>query len=202
MANPYSGRGKSTAESKFGHMGLPKGKAKHKDSADAEQVERIIGRSSGGRLDKFARGGRTKATSVNVVIQPPQQQQPQAMPMPMRPPMPAPSGPPPGGPPGGAPGGVPGAAPPSGLLGPVGAQPPPPQMPQMPPGMQLARGGKVGKYIGGEPSDSKLKQWAKYARKNSYHRKDGGRISGKYPLDSGGAESGVGRLEKAGKDPQ
>ncbi len=194
MANPFKDKGKSTAESKFGNMGLPKGKAKHKDSADAEQVERIMGRASGGRLDKFARGGRTKPTSVNVVIQQPQQQQPQAMPMPMAPPMPAP--PPSAGPPPGPPSGAPPM--PGGLLNPTGTPPVPP-MGGMPP-MMRKDGGRIGpKYISGLEGNNSLRRWAKYARDNSYHRKDGGRT---YPLDSGGAESGVGRLEKIGKDPQ
>lgn len=199
MANPYKGQGKSTAVSKFGAMGLPKGKAKHSDASDADQVERIMGRSSGGRLDKFARGGRTKATSVNVIVQPPQQQQPQPQPQPMAPPMPMP---PPGPPP--APGAPPmgGAPMPGGLLNPAGGAPPPP-MGGMP--MMRKDGGRIGnkpKYITGIPTKNSLGKWAEKARKNSYHRKDGGRIGGGYPLDSGGAESGVGRLEKAGKDPQ
>lgn len=54
---------------------------------------------------------------------------------------------------------------------------------------EKSRGG----YIGGEPKSNKLKQWAQYARKNSYHKKDGGGI-GKYPLTAG-ADSGVGRLQ-------
>lgn len=185
MSNPYSGRGKSTAESKFSAMGLPKKGAKHKDEGGAE---RILGRASGARVDRYARGGRTKATSVNVVIQPPQQQQPPAAPAPMmaRPPMPPP--PPAGGPP--APG-APQAAPPApgGLLGPTGQTPPPPppQMPMNP--MQLARGGRA--------TSENLKKWANYSKQNSYHRKYGGGIP-----DSGGAETGIGRLEKIGKDPQ
>lgn len=52
-----------------------------------------------------------------------------------------------------------------------------------------ARGG----YIGGESKSSKLKQWAQYARKNSYHKKDGGGIT-KAKLTAG-ADSGVGRLQ-------
>lgn len=189
--NPYKGRGKSTAESKFGAMGLPKGRGKHQNEADADQVERIIGRASGGRLDKFARGGRTKATSVNVVIQPPQQQQQPQSPTPMQPAMPMPPPPPPNaGPP--PPGGPPM---PGGLLNPVGAPQMPPPMPPMggPSPMQLARGGRA-KYITGIPTKNSLGKWADKVRKNSYHRKDGGGI----PTE-GGAETGVGRLEKAGK---
>lgn len=52
---------------------------------------------------------------------------------------------------------------------------------------------KNGGYIGGEGTGSKLKQWAQYSRKNSYHKKNGGGI-GKYPLTAG-ADSGEGRLQ-------
>lgn len=55
--------------------------------------------------------------------------------------------------------------------------------------LEKSRGG----YIGGEPNGNKLKQWAQYARKNSYHKKTGGGVSD-YPI-SGGADSGVGRAQ-------
>lgn len=52
---------------------------------------------------------------------------------------------------------------------------------------------KSGGYIGGTAKPNQLKQWAQYARKNSYQKKDGGGIT-KAKL-TGGADSGVGRLQ-------
>ena len=100
-------------------------------------------RASGGRTS-FAKGGRTKGkTTVNVIIGGDKQQAPPPMPPPPmaapgpvgppKPPMPPP-GPPPGmgGPPGGAPPGMPPGMPPPGM-----------------PPMARARGGRIGRQIGG-----------------------------------------------------
>jgi hypothetical protein len=188
MANPFQSKNKSTAREKFSKMGLPMGKAKHQNSPDSDQVERIIGRESGGRVDKFARGGRTKGPSkVNIVIQsgaPPPQPGlagPAPTPMPMPPPAPAAAPAPQGG---GGQAPAPGPKLPTAPGMPMGGAPGGPMM--------RKSGGRVG-YIGGVPTDNRLKQWAAKARANSYQRKTGGRIP-----DTGGAESGVGRLEKAG----
>ena len=99
--------------------------------------------AKGGRVDR-ARGGRTKGkTTVNVIIGG-DKQQPPAMPPPMPPPpmaAPGPVGPPrpPMPPPGMGPGMPPGGAP----MGPGG--PPPPGGPPM----LRARGGRIGRQMGG-----------------------------------------------------
>ena len=101
-------------------------------------------RAKGGRVDR-ARGGRTKGkTTVNVIIggQKPAQPPAPAMPPPPPPPMaaPGPVGPPkpPMMPPPGMPPGGPGGAPP-GMGGPPPGGPP----------MLRARGGRIGKQMGG-----------------------------------------------------
>lgn len=81
------------------------------------------------------------------------------------------------GPQAGAAGPPPMAAPAPPMGGPMGPMPPMPMR---------ARGGKV---IGGEASAGNLKKWAAHAAKNSYAA--GGR------LPTAGAETGVGRLQKA-----
>lgn len=212
MAHPYRSAGRAGAKSKFRAMlGTDRG-AKHlnddtvaspnaKVTSGIDDVK-IMGKCPPARLDR-ARGGKVakKGVTVNVIVPPAQPAVPPIPPM-MKPPMPPPGGP---------------AVPPPGMKPPMM---PPPNAPV--PGAGLppmrARGGKVhsdeaedkklikrmiaqeeakekssGGYIGGESKPNKLKQWAQYARKNSYHKKDGGGI-GKYPLTAG-ADSGVGRLQ-------
>lgn len=65
-------------------------------------------------------------------------------------------------------------------------------VPGIPPGFDLSKQ-PVERARGGYISGNSLKQWATYARKNSYHKKTGGGIT-KAEL-TGGADSGVGRLE-------
>ncbi len=78
-----------------------------------------------------------------------------------------------------------GAAPPP-MAAPAPPMPPPGGPPGMPPGMPMrARGGKVA----GEATKGNVKAWGKRATKNSMAR--GG------ALPTAGAESGVGRLQKA-----
>jgi hypothetical protein len=100
-----------------------------------------LSKAEGGRVDR-ARGGRAKGkTTVNVIIggdkhltpqgPPPMPPPPMAAPGPVGPPPPPPGGPPPMMPPGGAP------------MGPAGA--PPPGAPPM----LRARGGRIGRQIGG-----------------------------------------------------
>jgi hypothetical protein len=158
------------------------GHAKH------EEVK-AEGKASGGRLDKYARGGATKKhgkghhTHINIVV--------------------APKGgdaaPPPGLGAGGPPMGGPGApmvpkapmGPPPGALG---AGPPgmPPGMPPpgaggpKPPGM-MRRGGKV---YSGISSKANIEHWAKRAGENTRYER-----GGKVHMDAG-AGTGEGRLEK------
>lgn len=119
---------------------------------EASGVPKKKMRMSGGlvnaRMDKRARGGRTKGhkTNVNIIVghQQPPQVVPRPVPVPVRPPMAGPGMPPGiGGPPGVPPGG----APPMGAMG-----PPPGIRPGMPPGAALKKGGRVyknGGKIGG-----------------------------------------------------
>lgn len=102
---------------------------------------KVEGRARGGRLDKYARGGKTKhkGTQVNIaVVQPHGGQSPAGM-HPTGGPLPAPGGPP-----------MPPPRPPMGP--PPGAMPPPggpPGMGAKPPGM-MKRGGKVKGIKGGD----------------------------------------------------
>jgi len=125
-----------------------------------KEESKVEGKKSGGRLDKYARGGKTKGghhTKINIVV--------------------APKGPHPAD--GAAPAGV---LPPVGPGGPpmpppgLGAGPGGPPMP--PPGMRppMKKGGRVKFARGGATKPKKLGK--------GY---------------TGGAESGVGRLEKAHK---
>lgn len=96
---------------------------------------KVSGEGSKARLDKYARGGRTKGgpSKINIVIATGKDQQPQPMPVPVPRPVPVPAGAPPVAPPMGAmpPGGMPAGMPPSAA----------PQMPMRPP---MKRGGAVG----------------------------------------------------------
>jgi hypothetical protein len=185
MVNPFKNQSGATAKTKFGAMGQPTAKAKHADEANKDQVKKVAkgydlkapGYASGGRLSGFARGGRTKPTTINIDLGS-AQSKPQPVPVPVPIPAGGPGGqppPPPGPPPGG---GTPPPPPPPamGMAGPPG---PPPGMggpPGMPPGMtpppnpmmpRFRDGGKV-KYIAGKPTNNNLKQWASKARANSY----------------------------------
>lgn len=103
------------------HKGNEETKLKLKSGGKAEgcSSKEMMGKYARGGAAKYASGGATKSkkggTTVNVVIAPSGQQQPQRVPVPMPPPgggMPPPrppmGGPPPGAmPPGGPPGGMP-----------------------------------------------------------------------------------------------
>jgi len=92
------------------------------------------------------------------------------------------------------------SSPPTPAAGPAGAAGPPPMAapappmpmpmvgPAPPPPPQMKRGGKV---AGGDASAGNLKAWSARAKKNSYARGGG--------LPTAGAETGVGRLQKAKK---
>lgn len=157
------------------------GKAKHKEV-------KVEGKASGGRLDKFARGGAAKKsgkghhTHINIMVAPkggdgappmgaggPPPMAGGAPPMVPKGPMP----PPPGGPmAGGMPGMPPGAPPPGGGM--------------KPPGM-MKRGGSV---PSGLSSKSNIELWGKRASSNSKYE-----AGGKVPMKAG-AMTGEGRLEK------
>ena len=132
MANPFAGQAKGTSKGKFkaitGKPGTGKvfdgGKQDKpiKKAAGGSVDLKVPGKASGGRLDKFARGGATKkaATNVNIAIVVPSgskggEEPPMVLP--------------PGGP----------GGPPPGMEG------PPPGMPPMgpPPMGPMARGGRL-----------------------------------------------------------
>lgn len=111
---------------------------------------KVQGRATGGRLDKFARGGKVKkdkGNTVNIAIVSPSKDSPPSVPdgapgAASLPPAPPPMMPPPAG-----------AAPPPMPMPPPGA---PPGMPMKPPGM-MARGGKVrGQKGGGDTGVGRL----------------------------------------------
>ena len=158
MANPYADQAKGSSKSKFKSMtgqsgGGQKfgGEGQYKGGAGGGtgRLEKarsygIPGKASGGRLDKFARGGRTKGSNVNITIvnkSPEEDKGPQAVPIPI--PM---GGPPPGV--GGPPPGPQGPPPPEVLAalaaqgGPGG---PPMGPPGLPPPMPRKSGGRVKK---------------------------------------------------------
>lgn len=164
MAHPYAAHREVHAGRKRAHKmasHFKKGGAVHSDAKEDrklfgkmikehEATEKPEGKKSGGRLDKYARGGKTKGkhgNHVNIAIVNPKggadaAGAPPLGGMPMPPPR-APMAPPPGPPMGGAPGGL------------------PPGMGPKPPGM-LKRGGKVPMTAGaysGEGRKQKIKAY-------------------------------------------
>lgn len=202
MANPYRGQAKSTNAAKFKAISgkSSSGKAFDGASEDSDKVAKsyrstatsgpdVPAVKSAKRLDKPVRkatGGAVskKGTTVNVnVISTPKEDKPI--------PIPIPDGPPPSPPPGGPPGPMVGAP----QLGP-------------PPGPMMRKdGGRVAsKFSGGEiaAGEAEVKKGlasaaTKAAASDAASRqmkeamkKDGGRVK-----MTGGAETGVGRLDKA-----
>lgn len=155
MANPFASKVKETSKAKFKSLTGKKsdgqkfdgGKQVVKKATGGAVEASVPGKASGGRLDKFARGGRAKGTNVNIAIVVPggKSGEPPAL------------GVPPLLPPGAGPGGGPGPM----IAGPAN----PPGPPIMPPG-----GGSSKPVL----------------------RKYGGAVK-----MTGGAEGGLGRLQKA-----
>lgn len=169
------------AEHKKGHTRvkhiLSSGGASHPDAAaDKKLFGKLIAAHDSGESKvegrkgpaRFARGGKVHKAKGQTNI---------AIVVPQKSNSPAPepqAGPVPPGPTAG-PAAMPPPMPPSGAGGPPGMPPPP----------MRASGGRVG----GDSSKENLKGWSGRAKSKSYAR--GGR------LPTGGAESGVGRLQKA-----
>lgn len=152
------------AEAKRHASGGAFSKVTSKSAAEAHDA-RPAGKSSPKR---YARGGKVKGNTTNIIIAGGGEKQPTPMPMPMPAgPPPGAGGPPPGGPPPGA------GGPPPGAGGP-------------PPGMPMRKSG--GRIPGGTSTKANLDAMSKRAKDNSYAR--GGKITA-------GAESGEGRLQKA-----
>lgn len=144
MAHPYAGHKEVHAGRKrAGSMAkFKKGGAVHSDEAeDKKLIKKMVkkddlkveGRSTGGRLDKYARGGRTKKgggkTHINILVAPQGGKADAAAP------------PGPGLPPGAG-------GPPPGMKPPMGPPPGAGGPPGLPPGM-MNRGGGVKKYAKG-----------------------------------------------------
>lgn len=160
MAHPYeSSRADKVSRSRVGHLiGHKRGGAAHSDEKQDRALiskmlkqhesseSKVEGRARGGRLDKFARGGKVKRkadTQINIaVVQPPGDKSSSGAPaggalLPPSGGLPPPPPPPPS------------AGPPPAPMGPMGAPPP---MPMKPPGM-MNRGGAVkGFKCGGKVS--------------------------------------------------
>lgn len=176
MAHPY----KAYHEDKVSRSRVSKILSSGNTSAAHEKTKDIFpgihgGASSGSgtkvpggkKPGRFARGGKVKGHRTNIAIVVPQKS----------PPTPGPQAGPAGPPPMAGPA-PPMPMPPPGAGGPPGM--PPPGGPPM-----RARGGKVA----GEATKANVKKWDARADKNSYKRGGG--------LPTAGAESGVGRLQKA-----
>lgn len=182
MAHPYASlREKNPGQKKANSMFKKGGRVKHDDeAADKKLIKKMVkkddlkveGRATGGRLDKFARGGRAKhkgggKTHINILVAPHGGSSPAEGAAPSGPPglppgaggpppmMKPPMGPPPGGPPPGM-----GGPPPGG---------PPPGM--KPPGMMFrggrayAKGGKVPMKGGAQTGEGRLDKKKAYGLK-------------------------------------
>jgi hypothetical protein len=136
---------------------------------DHEGSEKPEGKKAGGRLDKFARGGKTKGkhgNHVNIAVingkgqpdaPPAMAAPPGGLPMPPpKPPMAGPPGLPPGMPPGGPPGMPPGGMPPPGMK-------PPGMMKRG--GKAYKRGGKVHMTAGALSGEGRLEKKRAYGLK-------------------------------------
>lgn len=181
MAHPFaSHRSDAVSKKRVGHL-MKSGGQPHSDvAADKKLFKELMakheaeemkaeGKKSGGRLDKYARGGRTKhkpSHQVNIAIVAPHGRHPTegaapGGPLPMPPPRP-PLGAAPGLPPGLPPGGPPVAGGPPGL---------PPGL--RPPGMmkrggavkKFARGGKLGMTAGAETGKGRKQKIRAYGLK-------------------------------------
>ncbi len=209
MAHPYAKHkemhpGKARVHKIYAHKkhgGHVEGSAyeeAHESAAEAKKERRHEHKATGGpakpRLDKYARGGKTKGghkghhTKINIMVAPKGGDGAGAggMPPPGGPP-PGLGGPPPGGPPPGMPPGGPmGAAPPPGAGGLPPGLPPPP-------GGGMKRGGSVKPGVSGISSPKNLAKWSKHASSNTKYA-DGGGVP--HVHMKGGAGGAQGRLDK------
>ena len=167
MAHPYESH-------KEKNPGQRKARAMFKRGGVVKEDLKPSGHASGGRVDKFARGGAAKGgkkgTHINIMVAPHGGHAVGGAPGGMPPHPPGPPMPPPG-PPGMPP---PGAMPPPGMgAGP----PPPPGMGGPPPGMPMRnsggrvykRGGKVSMKAGSISGEGRLEKVKAYG-KNSRHK--------------------------------
>lgn len=152
MAHPYSKfNEKDAGKARAKHLtkGYARGGKAHSDEAqDKKLISKMIsahdrkveGKASGGRLDKFARGGRTRGTNIKIAIVAPGAEAGARPPMMSFNPVSPGGGPPPMPmpPPGAGPGG------------------PPPMM---------KRGGKVGMKAGAETGEGRLQKAKAYGIK-------------------------------------
>lgn len=213
MAHPFSAQARSGSRAKFKAMvgKSGKGQAHPDEPQDRKLIKQVMaergyaeggsvsGSKSAPRADRYARGGKVGKVNINIVVP---QKEATPPPGPILPP--------------------PGAIPPPGLAGPPGGLPLPPPGPPGPPMMRKA-GGRVNKQGGGsvqpleiEPEkgslerlgtntyrrelgrDPKTKKFGPHPYPGSKTYQKGGPVKkargGRF---TGGAETGVGRLEKA-----